>query len=172
MAENMNEVIKQIAVAAIEESKPSMVLYGEVINVNPLEIMIDQRLRLTKDYLVLTNAVRDHDIYMSVDHATESVTLSANHNHEAESSFKGDILTTVKNKVEPDSTKVESTAESTWDGTVETKVKNTEISLNHSHSYSGKKRFRVHNGLKQGEKVILIRFKGGQRFLVLDRVVV
>lgn len=40
----------------------------------------------------------------------------------------------------------------------------------HSHTYSGTKGFTVHLGLKPGEKVILLRMQGGQRFLILDRV--
>lgn len=40
----------------------------------------------------------------------------------------------------------------------------------HVHSYSGKKSFILHFGLEVGEKVILLRMQGGQRYLVLDRV--
>lgn len=41
----------------------------------------------------------------------------------------------------------------------------------HLHEYKGTKRFLIHNGLKVGEKVVMLRDKGGQRFLVLNRVV-
>lgn len=40
----------------------------------------------------------------------------------------------------------------------------------HLHEYKGTKSFRVHLGLKAGEKVILLRVQGGQQFIVLDRV--
>lgn len=40
----------------------------------------------------------------------------------------------------------------------------------HNHDYKGTKSFRVHLGLKAGEKVILLRVQGGQQFIVLDRV--
>ena len=40
----------------------------------------------------------------------------------------------------------------------------------HRHAYEGRKTFTVHNGLKAGEKVILMREQGGQRFVVLDRL--
>lgn len=40
----------------------------------------------------------------------------------------------------------------------------------HSHAYRGKKKFIVHLGLKVGEKVILLRCDGGQKFIVLDRL--
>lgn len=41
----------------------------------------------------------------------------------------------------------------------------------HSHAYTGKKNFRVHNGLKIGEEVILIQMQGGQKFIVIEKVV-
>lgn len=40
----------------------------------------------------------------------------------------------------------------------------------HNHDYKGTKAFRVHLGLSAGEKVILLRIQGGQKFIVLDRV--
>lgn len=39
----------------------------------------------------------------------------------------------------------------------------------HRHKYQGRKKWRVHNALKVGEKVILIRCDGGQKYIVLDR---
>lgn len=172
MAENMNEIIKHIALAAFEESKPVAVVYGEVTGTDPLEVTVDQKLKLTEDFLLLTNAVRDHYVYMTVDHTTDTAYLDADHSHSASSKFEGDVSTTIKNKVDPSSTKVESTAETKMDGSVETTVQQVQIPLNHSHGYTGKKKFLVHNGLRNGEKVILLRFQKGQRFLVLDRVVI
>lgn len=139
---DMNELIKKIALFAIEETKPTTVVFGEVTKVSPLEITVDQKFTLSEDFLIFTNAVRDHDVYMTVNHSTDTVSLNANHNHSASSNNNANITVNQKN-----------------------------ISLNHSHGYSGKKKFTVHNGLGKGEKVILIRFNKGQKFLVLDRVV-
>lgn len=41
----------------------------------------------------------------------------------------------------------------------------------HKHSIKGVKSIVINNGLKIGEKVVLVRKKGGQEYLVLDRVV-
>ena len=41
----------------------------------------------------------------------------------------------------------------------------------HSHDYKGKKEFLVHNALKKADKVMLLKMQGGQKYLVLDRVV-
>jgi len=40
----------------------------------------------------------------------------------------------------------------------------------HNHAYTGTKSFRVHLGLKAGEKVVLLREQGGQKYIVLDRI--
>lgn len=42
--------------------------------------------------------------------------------------------------------------------------------LKHKHAVAGKKTYKVHLGLEAGEKVLLLRQKGGQQFVVLDRV--
>lgn len=40
----------------------------------------------------------------------------------------------------------------------------------HDHAYSGRKKIKIHNGLKLDEKVILLQMQGGQQFIVLDRL--
>ncbi len=47
----------------------------------------------------------------------------------------------------------------------------TEESNSHVHPYRGKKKFRVHNGLVVGDEVIMLQMQGGQKFVVLDKVV-
>jgi len=39
----------------------------------------------------------------------------------------------------------------------------------HKHKYQGRKKWKVHLALKAGEKVILLRCDGGQKYIVLDR---
>lgn len=39
----------------------------------------------------------------------------------------------------------------------------------HKHRYQGRKKWKVHNALQMGEKVILLRCDGGQQYVVLDR---
>lgn len=46
----------------------------------------------------------------------------------------------------------------------------TEDAQDHRHAYKGTKTFTVHLGLQPGERVILLRNQGGQKFFVLDRV--
>lgn len=45
-----------------------------------------------------------------------------------------------------------------------------ELNPNHRHQYLGRKKIKIYNGLQEGEKVILIRLQGGQKYIVLDRI--
>jgi sortase (surface protein transpeptidase) len=121
---NLVEVIKRIVAETVEASKPATITYGEVMKVNPLEIRIEQKLTLPEEFFVLTKAVTDHYIDMTVSHVTEN-----------RGGGSGDAAF-----------------------------------ASHNHDYSGRKRFLIHNGLKVGEKVILLRVQGGQKYIVLDRV--
>lgn len=48
-----------------------------------------------------------------------------------------------------------------------------EIDLTHSHGGSGNalEKVVIREGLKEGDRVILIRVQGGQQFVILDKVV-
>ncbi len=46
----------------------------------------------------------------------------------------------------------------------------TELESAHKHGIKGKKKLTLHNELKAGEKVLLLRCAGGQSFVVIDRV--
>ncbi len=48
---------------------------------------------------------------------------------------------------------------------------NTEDADDHSHEVIGLKKMTIHNGLKVDDVVILLKKKGGQKYLILDKVV-
>ncbi len=41
----------------------------------------------------------------------------------------------------------------------------------HKHDITGRKKITVHNGLAVGDEVILLRQQGGQKYIVVDRIV-
>ena len=135
MSLDLNELVravKKAAVDAVRAENPMGVCHGTVTGLSPLEITTDQKLILGEKQLILTNAVRDYTVEMTVDHVTEVIS----HGHPVTDTYTGG-------------------------GTAQ--------SVDHSHPYKGRKSFRVHLGLKMGEKVILLRCDGGQQFVVLDR---
>lgn len=53
----------------------------------------------------------------------------------------------------------------TVDGT-----ESSQDSHTHKHSITGTKQMTINNALKTGDEVILIKQKGGQKYLIIDRV--
>lgn len=52
------------------------------------------------------------------------------------------------------------------------KLQSLSLAQNHKHDIKlDKKKIKIHNALKKDEKVILLRAGGGQKYLVIDRVV-
>jgi len=70
----MLEAIKRAALDAVNAGKPFALTYGTVTGTSPLTILIDQKLELGPAQLLLTNAVREYSVDMTVDHWTEDET--------------------------------------------------------------------------------------------------
>lgn len=135
MSLDINELVravKQAAIDAVKADGPMGVCFGTVTAASPLEITTDQKLVLKEAQLILTNAVRDYTVEMTVDHVTEVIS----HGHQVVNTYTGGGSATP---------------------------------VDHSHPYKGRKSFRVHLGLKAGEKVTMLRCDGGQKYIVLDR---
>lgn len=160
---SLGEVIKKMAVGANEANAPTYVFFGTVTSINPLEIMVEQKLKLTKEFLVLTKNVKDYTVDVSVEWATENKTLNANHTH----TLGGDvsIVSTAQVNPNPDNIAVSINNEVNNSLNVEQK----DINLSHNHSIVGRKQITIHNGLKLNDNVILLQQQGGNNFVVLDK---
>lgn len=101
---DINNSIKTVIRDELDSSKLTQVVYGEVREVEPLKVRIDQKIILTGNMLALSKNLTDYEVDIDV-------------------------------------------------GNTGTKVSST-----------------VYNGLKIGEMVALVSFKGGQKYLVIDRV--
>lgn len=101
---NLNEVIKKAAVEAVKAGDPSDIVYGTVVSANPVSIQIDQKLTLTKEFITLTNNVKDYEVEVSIN-----------------------------------------------DGS--------------------KQKMKVFKGLKKGDSVIMIKSQGGQKYVVIDKII-
>lgn len=51
------DLIKNVAVKAVEATNPVHVLFGTVVSERPLEVQIHQKLKLTEEFLVITERV-------------------------------------------------------------------------------------------------------------------
>ncbi|KFZ41868.1 DUF2577 domain-containing protein [Anoxybacillus flavithermus] len=51
------DLIKTVAVKAVEATNPVHVSFGTVVSESPLEVQIHQKLKLTEEFLVITERV-------------------------------------------------------------------------------------------------------------------
>lgn len=67
------KLIKEAAVAAVQQENPCNVLFGTVKSESPLVISVDgnAKMELTKKFLILSRNVTDFEVEMTVDHKTE-----------------------------------------------------------------------------------------------------
>lgn len=139
------EDVKRAALGAVNASNPFSLAFGVVTSANPLKIQVDQKLVLSGAQLILTSAVRDFTVEATLDHETGSALSTHSHTYSG-TTGSSDSHT------------------HTYSGST------SGVNLEHNHSYSGRKSFRIHLGLKVGEHVMLLRADGGQKFIVLDRM--
>lgn len=141
--------IKQAAIDAVTASNPTTIFFGIVTGTDPLTITAEQKLELDEDQLVLARNVTEHWIEMTVDHETVDYTYehSYEHTHDitVQDSYSGG-------------------------GSGSASTESVSFTNTHRHDYKGRKRFLLHNQLVTGEKVILLRLQGGQKFIVIDRL--
>ena len=63
---NLIQIIKQAALEAVESSNPTKVLFGSVVKVSPdLEIKVEQKFTITKEFIVLSKRAKDTGLAIS-----------------------------------------------------------------------------------------------------------
>ena len=165
MLGDLVESMKKAALEAVENNDPCCIMYGQVINNAPLQIMVNVKLILEEQQLVLTRNVTDFYTDVTVDWGTESALTTNSHG-----TGKGvKVESTATLTIESGGTPSHSHGGSVE---IENEVSGSTGSYNlaHTHGIVGRKRILVHNSLQVGDEVILIRQAGGQEYIVLDRV--
>ena len=72
---NMIQIIKRAALEAVQESNPTNVLFGTVLSTNPMQIKIDQKIVLTKEFLIMSRNVSDYETKMTVNGQDSLITI-------------------------------------------------------------------------------------------------
>lgn len=152
------QTLNKLSQRAEEASKPSTLEFGEVISEEyaPLEIRIHDKLILTEAFLELTNAVKDH--WVDIEVYWQTIDDNDLSEFQAVQENNANIYN-----------------EHTHTGNLggDTPLNGSSMQKRHTshlHNIAGRKRIRVYNGLHKGEKVVLLRMRGGQKYLVLDRI--
>lgn len=96
---NLLPAIQQAVKQSVEAARPSDYILGTVETVSPLSIRLNSRDLVTEDFLILTDAVRNYNVDITVSHQTENRAGGsgdpsfASHNHD----YKGRKRITVHN---------------------------------------------------------------------------
>lgn len=135
------KIIKQAGSDAVNASKPTTLCFGKITSDNPLKILVDQKMELGEAQLILARQVTDYTTTCTINWSTENALTT--HTHGISGGDSGG-----------DSISLTSTA----------------ANLSHKHAVAGTKSITIHNKLKVGEQVVLLRMQGGQKYLVLDRI--
>ncbi|WP_455577351.1 DUF2577 domain-containing protein [Anaerosinus sp.] len=72
MSTQLVQTIQMLAKQTLDASKPSDYVLGVVEAVNPLTIRIEQKESIPEEFLILTDAVRDYEVDIEVNHVTEN----------------------------------------------------------------------------------------------------
>ncbi len=151
------QAIKRAALEAVAAGQPAVLCYGQVTGVQPLQIMADQKLPLEAEQLELTNAVQDCYIDVEISAYTENDRfMNGSHTHGITDTYTG-----CGDQRESSERSLRSESDSSDNGNLDT---------THKHAIKGRKKLKLCNGLQVGEKVLLLRWQGGQKYLVLDRM--
>ena len=158
------EIIKKASKEVMEASNPAGILFGTVTNVSPLEINVEQKMTLSQEFFILTKNVIDYTVDVTMNWNTNTRSLNANHTH----SGSADVSVNSKATMSPNPENANITINNEINSNIS--IDQTNINLSHNHSITGTKSLTIHNGLKVGDKVILIQVQGGQRYIVLEKV--
>lgn len=145
MSTALVDLIQSIAGAQNAASKPVNFYFGTVLTEEPdISIQLDQKVILTKEFIVLTRNVTDHTIDMTM----------------------GDGKTPQHFTEDADPNETDPKA----GGSGDPAFASHSHKHSHIHEYKGRKTFFVHKKLLAGEKVLLANLAGGQTYVVLDRL--
>ena len=139
---SLPEVLRGLVKQTMDAYNLADILFGVVVNTKPLTINVEQRFTITEEFLILTKNVKKYTTTATINWTTEEKSINANHNHSA--TVQGDCSITIQQE---------------------------NINLAHNHSINGTKSITINNELKQNDKVILVKASGGQKYVVLDKVV-
>lgn len=150
-------LMKQAAAISMGAKQLGTIMFGTVIEIKPLIIQTDDDLTLTHEFLVLSRSVTDYQIVMSFEDETMKQRVK------------------VYDKPEDEPVIKPSDPEPEEERTTDIQFLWTEYRENNNNGNNKEGRqptrhtINIYNHLEVGERVIMVREEGGQRYFVIDR---
>lgn len=148
MATGMLDIMKRAALDAVDNAKLADLRFGTVISESPLKIRVTNQFILSEQMLIVPEHLTDYTVKVSMSWDTNEV---SNHTH----GYSG----STGSGGDPEHTHG-------YSGSVV-------AAGSHKHTIASneQKSLTIHNALKVGDKVALLRKQGGQNYYILDRLV-
>lgn len=145
MPSGLIEIMKRAALDATDNAQMCDLRYGTVVSINPLKVQVTNQFTIPSALLVVPKHLTDHAVTVSFDWETDKV---FDHTHD----YRGDTQET--------------------DGHTHSYSSSVDGAGAHSHTLVSKanRTMTIHNALKIGDKVALLRKQGGQSYFILDRI--
>ena len=138
----LGDTIKRAIKKQINQMQLCDVVMGVVVNESPLQIEIDQRYILPP----VADAALSAQIFVLARDVTDyEVEMTVEHETEIEAAHTHAVQDTY-----------------TGGG--------SSLPTSHRHDYVGRKVFKVHNALKEGERVLIVKRAGSQKYYIIDRI--
>lgn len=152
MSTGLIDVIKRSALDAVNNEKMCDVRYGTVVSTSPLKVQVSNQFTIPAALLTVPEHLTDHTVEVTIDWTTAS---AGNHSH----SYSGNTGNTSGGS-----------DEAAFAGHNHTYGGETDEVGKHSHDMIGRRKLTIHNALKTGDRVALLRKQGGQSYFILDRI--
>lgn len=136
----MNEPIKRIALNAFQATNPVNVFFGKVLEADPLEIEVHSKLKLTEEFLIVSEHLTRHERVVTVEYEYPR--------------------TWDKEEEIGDEQKESESRRRPIGGSDMIPYEEYEMKF---------AKLIFEDGLKKDDKVILVRVQGGHQFIVWDR---
>ena len=85
------QILKKSAVEAVKAEQPAAVCFGKIVSVSPLQVLVEQKILLTKQQLLIAQSALDRELCVTIDCTTENSTVGTIHMHQ----IAGDKTVTV-----------------------------------------------------------------------------
>ena len=146
MASGMINLIKQVAMDAMENNQMTDLRFGTVVSTDPLKVRVTNQFTIPEELLIVPEHLTDYEKEVSFDWYSE--TDGGNHSH---SYIDTNATAAVTNT------------------TIQTNATKHRHQIKSDEDKPTKK-IKIHCALKKNEKVALLRKQGGQCYYILDRV--
>ena len=154
MASGIIDIMKRAALEAEDSRQPCDLRFGTVTSTSPLKVQITNQFTIPASMLIVPKHLTDYTVTVSFNWNTEN---AGGHSHD----YSGNTASASGGSGD---SAYASHAHS-YNGT-------TQSVSDHKHNIKSEKskKMTIHNALKQGDKVALIRKTGGQSYYILDRI--